>query len=116
MLGKCGLASFIGLNDTNIKNKILEFQRVANANIISESGKINCDPATMLASLTQSVNEIDQFRTCTKTSNAEYFLAQFIVQKRADALINIKNIKYFQYLILDSIFENGCMFLFFKLV
>lgn len=114
MFDECGLASFFGLNNNNIKNKINEFQRVANANQLNE--QIDCDPATMLAALSETIDDVDEFRLRSKISNSEYFLAQFIVQKRIDATANINNIKYFQYLILDLIFDNGCMLFFFFLI
>lgn len=115
MLGECGLAPFIGLAEASPTN-FNEFQRVAANNLRSDSsGKLDCQPSTMLAALLNSTDELDDVRARLKFSNADYGIAKFILEKRDEAVEHSDDSKYFRNLFADLIFEGGgCVFSIFR--
>lgn len=110
MLNECKLQKILFLSEFGNLN---EFRRVAKANLIAETGHLNLEPSTALATLFFSMEETDAFQKRVKFSNSELFLCQFIVSNRKKAMEEKDNLLYFKKLLLDQIFTSGCEFIFY---
>jgi len=104
MLSECQLHPYLELPSTA---NLTEFRRVADANTDPNTGKLNVEPSTVLATLLENRQEAEKFQRRTKCSNAERLLTEFLVDRREEAARRKDDLRYFKELIHDWIFENG---------
>ncbi|CAD5224554.1 unnamed protein product [Bursaphelenchus okinawaensis] len=107
MIAECELGSHLALPDQFSRSSLNEFERVTmNVKTLSTE-KESPLPSTVLATLLETMDDVNTLNKRLKLSTVEKSLAEFIVEYRDEAEKKKDDILFFQYLILDNVFLYG---------
>jgi Ser/Thr protein kinase RdoA (MazF antagonist) len=107
MFVDCKLAELLALDDEFTRKQLDTFARIYESVTKLSTEDEKRLPCTVLSCFFADLEAVYRFHKRTKFSNAEMTLSEFIVENREEAEKNVRNLRYFQRLLANTVFEAG---------